>query len=203
MQRFILRQNIELFRKRLLEQWSEHDTHLLKVMLAQALRDLAILEATDGFDVEVDPLHAEVQRRIFRDSFENSSMPHLLLDPRKGLHIVDINAAYEKATLTSAAKVAGSCMFDVFPDNPSDEEADGVSNLYASFKHAAEKGVPNAMHIQRYDVLDASGLFVTKFWKPVNTPIFDAEGRLVYLLHQVEDVTEAIQKNMTGAVGRS
>lgn len=151
MQRFILRQNIELFRKRLLEQWSEHDTHLLKVMLAQALRDLAILEAT----------------------------------------------------LTSAAKVAGSCMFDVFPDNPSDEEADGVSNLYASFKHAAEKGVPNAMHIQRYDVRDASGLFVTKFWKPVNTPIFDAEGRLVYLLHQVEDVTEAIQKNMTGAVGRS
>ncbi|MBB3966990.1 MULTISPECIES: hypothetical protein [Rhizobium] len=201
MQRFILRQNIDLFRARLLEPRNDHDTHFLKVMLSQALRDLAILEAVSGFGVEVDPLHAEVQRRIFRDSFEHSSKPHLLLDPRKGLHIVDINTAYEKATLTSAAKVAGSCMFDVFPDNPSDEEADGVSNLYASLKHAAEDGVSNAMRIQRYDVRDASGLFVTKFWKPVNTPIFDAEGRLIYLLHQVEDVTEAIQKKMTEAAG--
>ncbi|WP_246720238.1 PAS domain-containing protein [Rhizobium leguminosarum] len=174
---------------------------MLKVMLSQAVRNLAILEAADGFEAEVDPLHAEVQRRTFRDSFEHSSIPHLLLDPRKGLHIVDINAAYAMATLTSAAKVAGSCMFDVFPDNPSDEEADGVSNLHASLKLAAEEGVPNAMRIQRYDVRDASGLFVTKFWKPVNTPIFDAEGRLLYLLHQVEDVTEAIRKKITGAAG--
>ncbi|WP_234710109.1 hypothetical protein [Sinorhizobium medicae] len=112
-----------------------------------------------------------------------------------------MNAAYEMATLTSAAKDVGSCMFDVFPDNPSDEEADGVSNLYASLKHAAEEGVPNAMRIQRYDVRDASGLFVTKYWKPVNTPIFDGEGRLIYLLHQVEDVTEDIQKKMNEAVG--
>ncbi|AXA44204.1 hypothetical protein [Rhizobium leguminosarum] len=122
MQRFILRQNIELFRTRLSEPQNEHDTHYLKIMLSQALRDLAILEAASGFCAEVDPLHAEVQQRIFRDSFENSSKPHLLLDPRRGLHIVDINAAYEKATLTSAAKVVGSCLFDVFPDNPSDED---------------------------------------------------------------------------------
>ncbi|UWM82462.1 PAS domain-containing protein [Rhizobium sp. SRDI969] len=201
MQRFILRQNIGRFRTLLLEQRNEHDTHVLKVMLSRAVRNLAILEAADGFEAEIDPLHAEVQRRIFRDSFEHSSIPHLLLDPRKGLHIVDINTAYEKATLTSAAKIAGSCMFDVFPDKPSDEEADGVSNLHASLKHAAEEGVPNAMHIQRYDVRDASGLFVTKFWKPVNSPIFDAQGRLLYLLHQVEDVTDAIQKRTAEADG--
>lgn len=200
-QRFILRQNIDRFRTRLLEPQNEHDTHFLRVMLSRALRELAILEAASGFCAEVDPLHAEVQRRIFRDSFAHSSKPHLLLDPRRGLHIVDINAAYENATLTSASKVVGSCLFDVFPDNPSDEEADGVSNLYASLKHAAEEGVPNAMPIQRYDVRDASGLFVTKFWKLVNTPIFDVEGRLLYLLHQVEDVTDAIQEKMTEAVG--
>ena len=77
MQRFILRQNIDLFRARLLEPRKAYDTHFLKVMLSQALRDLAILEAASGFVVEVDPLHAEVQRRIFRDSFEHSSKPHL------------------------------------------------------------------------------------------------------------------------------
>ncbi|NKK71002.1 hypothetical protein GFM13_11570 [Rhizobium leguminosarum bv. viciae] len=118
----------------------------------------------------------------------------MLLDPRKGLHIVDMNASYEMATLTSAAKVAGNCVFDVFPDNPSNDEADGVSNLFASLKKVANKGVPDVMAIQRYDVRDAVGIFVTKFWKPMNTPIFDPEGRLLYLLHEVEDVTEAMQK---------
>lgn len=42
--------------------------------------------------------------------------------------------------------------------------------------------------IQRYDVRYASGHFVERYWQPVNTPIFDAKGRLVYLLHHVEEV---------------
>ncbi len=36
----------------------------------------------------------------------------------------------------------------------------------------------------------------------MNTPIFDAEGRLIYLLHQVEDVTEEpFRREMTEAAG--
>ncbi|WP_064696280.1 hypothetical protein [Rhizobium aegyptiacum] len=194
MQRFILRHNIERFRALQKEERSANDRLFIKSMLYQALRQLALLDAAEAFDAEVDPLHAEVQRRIFRDAFEQSAKPHLLLDPRKGLHIVDMNTSYEKATFTSAAKVAGNRMFDIFPDNPSDDEADGVSNLFASLRKATQKGVPDVMAIQRYDVRDATGTFVTKFWKPMNTPIFDPEGRLIYLLHEVEDVTEAMRK---------
>ena len=140
---------------------------------------------------QIDALHADVQRRLFRDTFQQSEIPHLLLDPRKGLHIVDLNAAYGAATLTSCGKVAGRAMFEVFPDNPSDEGADGVNNLYASLKRAAEIGLPDVMPTQRYDVRDATGMFLTKFWKPTNTPIFDPQGRLVYLLHEVKDVTNS------------
>lgn len=163
-------------------------------MLSQTLRELALLEAKDGFDAEIDPLYTEVQQRIFRETFEQSARPHLLLDPRKGLHIVDINASYEKATLTSGTKIAGCCMFEAFPDNSSNDEADGVNNLFTSLKKVAKEGLPHVMAIQRFDVRDANGVFVTQFWKPMNTAIFDTKGRLLFLLHEVEDVTEAEQR---------
>ncbi len=149
MQRFILRQNIDLFRARLLEPRNEHDTHFLKVMLSPALRgSMAILESSEWLRCgDRSIARGGTAEGIFRDEFEHSSKPHLLLDPRKGLHRHSINAAYENATLTtSAAEVAGSCMFDVFPNNPSDEEADGVSNLYASLKHVPPRmAFPMAM----------------------------------------------------------
>jgi hypothetical protein len=48
------------------------------------------------------------------------------------------------------------------------------------------------MAIQRYDIRDPDGQFVERYWQPVNTPIFDESGRLIYLLHWVEDVTEQV-----------
>ena len=81
--------------------------------------------------------------------------------------------------MTSSSKIAGNPLFDVFPDNPADATADGVSNLFASLKRVTETGALDAMPIQHYDLRDPDGVFVTKFWKAVNRPIFDGEGRLV------------------------
>ncbi|MEZ0015430.1 hypothetical protein [Sinorhizobium fredii] len=89
----------------------------------------------------------------------------MLFDPRKGLHIVDINEAYGAATMTSSAKIAGSPLFDVFPDTPEDPMADGVSHLFASLTKVAERGIVDAMSIQRYDARNPEGSFVTKFWE--------------------------------------
>lgn len=77
-------------------------------------------------------------------------------------------------------------------DNPANVAADGVSNLFASLKRIIETGASDPMPVQHYDVRGPDGVFVTKFWKPANRPIFDSEGRLVYLLHHVEDVTDII-----------
>jgi hypothetical protein len=103
---------------------------------------------------------------------------------------VDINDAYARATMTRRAAVVGRPIFEVFPDNPDDPCADGVSNLYASLCAAADSRRPNAMPIQRYDIRDAGGRFVERYWRQLNTPMFDFEGRLNYLLHHAEDVTE-------------
>jgi hypothetical protein len=48
------------------------------------------------------------------------------------------------------------------------------------------------MGLQRYDVLAESGGFVEKSWLPVNVPIPDPDGRIVGILHHVEDVTRLL-----------
>ena len=48
------------------------------------------------------------------------------------------------------------------------------------------------MMLQRYDIRDPNGQFVERHWRPVNTPLYDQQGRLTYLLHHVEDVTAQI-----------
>lgn len=123
------------------------------------------------------------ERRLFRDLLEEAPLPYMVVDPRPGLHIVDINDAYAAATLTPRMQAAGGKLFDVFPDNPDEPGADGVSNLYESIQRAAQSGEPHAMTVQRYDVRDAHGRFLRRYWRPVNTPIFDDADRLVYVLH--------------------
>lgn len=134
---------------------------------------------------------ARAGRRLFRDIIETSAELYMVLDPRAGLHIVDINDAYASGTLTTRRQAAGEKLFDVFPDNPGLADADGVGNLFESLQRVARSGRPHSMAVQRYDVQDACGDFVEKHWKCTNIPIFDEHGKLTYLLHHAEDVTPA------------
>ena len=119
----------------------------------------------------------------FQRDFETAPHPYLLIDPRPRLHILDVNEPFATATLTASSRLVGQKMFDAFPDNPQDPAADGVSNLYASLCRASATGLPDAMALQRYDVRDSSGRFVEKYWRPVNTPLFDDDGHLKCILN--------------------
>lgn len=134
------------------------------------------------------------ERRLILDRIEASDLPYLVIDPRPGLRIVDANDQYATATKTCRRDMRGERMFEVFPDNPDDPGADGVNNLYASICNAAQIGRTHAMMTQRYDVLDASGVFLEKYWMPVNTPIYDDRGHLLYILHHARDVTVEVLK---------
>jgi PAS domain-containing protein len=199
MQRFVCEQNIAHF-QRLLDTASDPPLRrTLTTLLAAAKRELALLNsAITGADI----LPAGVRRRRtvdlasamkqLRSTFDRSPHPFLLLDPGPGLKILDVNDAYARATLTRRDAIAGKGLFEVFPDNPELETADGVSNLFESLRMVVKTGHPNAMAVQRYDVRDGSGEFVEKYWQPINTPIHDDDGRLLCLLHHVEDVTEQV-----------
>jgi PAS domain-containing protein len=199
MQRFICEQNVAHFQKLLNEATDPALRRTLQALLLSARRDLALLESTLS-GAEESPLEARRRRhgdtqsikQQFQPAFEASSHPYMLLDPDPGLRIVDINDAYAQATFTRRSDVVGRSLFDIFPDNPDDALADGVSNLYASLRTVVKTGQPHAMAVQRYDIRDPHGKFVERHWQPINSPIHDNDGVLIYLLHHVEDVTAEI-----------
>jgi PAS domain-containing protein len=199
-ERFVRRQNVDHFEKLLAAAVDPTTRRTLEVLLASARRSLALLDSAER-GADVSPL--EVRRRAaadapsvreqLRSEFDGAPHPYMLLDPGPGLAIVDVNDAYAAATLIVRSEVVGKSLFEVFPDNPVDPAADGVSNLFASLKAVALTGEPHAMAIQRYDIRTPNGAFVERHWLPINRPIQDSRGRLVFLLHHVEDVTEQIK----------
>jgi signal transduction histidine kinase len=202
MDRFIERHNIERFERLLSREQDEARRRVLQPLLAQSRRRLAIYDSiAEGAYLNSPPRPrlspgGLARNRLaiaeFQRDFEASSEPYLLLDPRPGLRIVDINDAYGRATMTHRQAIVGEGLFDVFPDNPGDSSADGVSNLHASLSLVVQTGRPHRMAIQRYDIRDGSGLFVERYWQPLNTPIFGEDDELIFLLHHVVDVTDQV-----------
>jgi PAS domain-containing protein len=194
--KFVCEQNIAHFQKLLSETTDAGLQRTLQALLSSAKREFAILNSTLS-GAEMMPfedrrrrlIDAQAVRQQFQSEFDNSPHPYMLLDPGPGLHIVDINDAYAEATFINRSDVVGKSLFEVFPDNPDDVLADGVSNLYTSLRIVVHTGQPHAMAIQRYDIRDRSNEFVERHWQPINTPIHDQDGHLVFLLHHVEDVT--------------
>ncbi|MEQ3553795.1 ANTAR domain-containing protein [Pseudonocardia nematodicida] len=129
--------------------------------------------------------------RACRDdlAFRATRSPYLLLD--RDLRMIGANPAYLVATLRTPDELDERSLFDVFPDNPALTGADGVANLGASLARVLRTGRRDHMPVQRYDVPAPAGGpgFVQRVWVPVNSPVRDPDGRLVGVLHHVEDVT--------------
>ncbi|MEV4937251.1 PP2C family protein-serine/threonine phosphatase [Streptomyces zaomyceticus] len=125
--------------------------------------------------------------------FAATPSPYLVLAP--DLVIVDVNDAYLRATGRTRADLLGQHVFDAFPDNPADPDADGVKNLGASLGRVLATGEADTMAVQKYDipVVSQPGVFEERWWSPVNTPVKNADGRVAWIIHRVEDVTAFMQ----------
>ncbi|RKH22928.1 response regulator [Corallococcus praedator] len=129
----------------------------------------------------------------FRSLFEASPNPYLVLTP--GLQIVAVTDAYLRATQTRREAILGRHIFDVFPNNPQDPTANGVSNLRASLERVIKTGAPDAMAVQKYDIPRSGSVgdgFDVRYWSPLNSPVFGVDGKLSHIIHRVEDVTDFI-----------
>jgi signal transduction histidine kinase/CheY-like chemotaxis protein len=136
----------------------------------------------------------------FRKLFEAAPGLYLVLAP--DLTIVAVSDAYLAATMTRREAILGHGVFDVFPDNPDDPATEGVRNLRASLQRVKHDRAVDAMPVQRYDIRrpeSEGGGFEERFWSPVNSPVLDPDGSLVYIIHSVEDVSEFMRLKRRGA----
>ncbi|MEP7372228.1 MAG: PAS domain S-box protein [Chitinophagaceae bacterium] len=124
----------------------------------------------------------------FHRLFESAPGLYLILLP--DLTIVAVSDAYLKATMTQREEIMGRGLFEVFPDNPDDPDATGVSNLRTSLEYVLKHAVPHTMAVQQYDIRRPDGTFEERFWSPLNKPVFNDKNKIAYIIHRVEDVTE-------------
>ncbi len=94
--------------------------------------------------------------------------------------------------MTTREGIIGQNLFTVFPDNPDDKQATGTTNLRASLQSVLANRAPHTMAVQQYDIRRPNGSFVIKYWSPLNTPVLDSAGEVMYIIHRVEDVTEYV-----------
>jgi PAS domain-containing protein len=132
-----------------------------------------------------------------RSLFQAVPGSYLVLDPE--LVIVAVSDAYLRDTMTVRQEILGRGLFEVFPDNPDDPEADGEGNLRASLDRVRRQLVPDTMAVQKYDIRrPEGGGFEVRYWAPVNTPVLGRDGELAYILHSVDDVTEFVRLEQLG-----
>lgn len=118
---------------------------------------------------------------------------------------VDANREFLRMAGRTREQVVGRHLFDVFPDNPNDPGASGMRNLATSLARVAATGERDAMALQRYDVENPErpGEWDERYWSPVNAPVFGPDGKVVLLVHRIEEVTELIRARGGPTGGRA
>ncbi|MEU0459252.1 MULTISPECIES: SpoIIE family protein phosphatase [unclassified Streptomyces] len=116
-----------------------------------------------------------------------------LLTP--ALVYADVNEEFVRVSGRPREQLVGRYLFDVFPDNPNDPAATGVRNLEASLYRVLATGERDTMALQRYDVQDPErpGEWEERYWSPVNAPLLGPDGKVMLIVHRVEEVTELIR----------
>jgi PAS domain S-box-containing protein len=102
--------------------------------------------------------------------------------------------------MTAREQILGMGIFDAFPDDPDDRAANGVAMLRDSLGRVLAEKRPHRMATQRYPIRrpdSEGGGFEERFWSPLNTPVLGDHGRVAYIIHRVEDVTELVQLKRT------
>lgn len=149
---------------------------------------------------------SEPETPNYRLLFESAPGLYLVLKPDAPRYsIVAVSDAYARATMTQRDAILGRGLFEVFPDDPADPTADGVRKLGESLGRVLARRTADAMADQRYAIRrppEEGGGFEERWWRPTNTPVFDARGETAYIIHRVEDVTALVRIEQSRAQER-
>src|SRR4051794_21303492 len=117
--------------------------------------------------------------------------------------IVAANEAYLEAAKQTRALVIGKTIVEAFPENPDAPDAAGPRELRASIERVLSTRAAERLPVARYDIRrpeEDGGGFEERHRDGFTYPVLDDEGRVGYLIHQFEDVTERRLSSVDGTV---
>ncbi len=127
---------------------------------------------------------------LYRGLFEHAPLPLLVLTPE--CRIANANDAWLTAVGRRREDVAGLDLFVAMPDSPHDPGATGVRNLSASLERVRQRGAPDLMGLQRYDIRPEGQPWEVRYWRPANWAVPEETGSVQALIHHVTDATRSI-----------
>lgn len=127
----------------------------------------------------------EIPAPMYRELFGKMPIIGFVVDD--GMRIVEMTERCLTASGFSRDQVIGKDVFETYPDNPDDPNANGTQVLRASLERAFATGEPEQLPRQRYDARGPDGAFQEAYWLPENVPVRDELGNVVYVIHTVVD----------------
>jgi PAS domain S-box-containing protein len=105
---------------------------------------------------------------------------------------VQVNDAYTEMTQRDPEELLGNPLFEAFPENPNEAKPTGVEKLRNSFNKVISTKTVDEMDNIRYDIILDEGEFKEVFWKVINTPVFDKEGQVEFIINSATNITEQV-----------
>jgi len=130
----------------------------------------------------------------FRGLFEAMPGHCLVLEPA-GMRVVAVTEAYLEVMGRRREEILGQTVFDALAGDLK-EPADGRDGLRESLERVVARGETDSLAVRRHTASRPrarGGGLEERYWRPVTRPVLDGEGRVVYLIHQLEDVTRRVE----------
>lgn len=128
--------------------------------------------------------HSVDYQRLFR------TLPDTFLLLRPDGTVVDNSDSHVQTSLLPREQAVGQHIFAAYPSAPESQR-----DLNESHEHVRQHQVPHTMGLLRYDLARPAaqgGGTEERYWQITHYPLFDAEGRLEYILQRPQDVTAQI-----------
>jgi PAS domain-containing protein len=128
-----------------------------------------------------------LQPSDFDRILQQGTGPGMIVD--SAFRIVAQNDAHMRVTMTRREDTVGKSLFEVFPDNPNDSNAEGLSDLRRSLVTVIRTRQVDVMPVLKYDIKRPGGDFEVRYWRVTNTPILGADGFVHFIINRADDVT--------------
>lgn len=119
----------------------------------------------------------------FRHLVDGMPTPYIVMD--RSLNVVYANQAYLDTAERKLSDLIGKNVFRIFPDTD-----DRTAPIREAFIRTLN-GETTRLDQLYYHFRHADGTYSSRCWRSVQTPYYDSDGEVAYIIQHPEDITEA------------